>query len=237
MPGGLPLSDRLDTCVEVMTALALPFPSSFVADAERAELASVLPEGTLAPRSIGPYSADRLPAEHDRMITRIELRWQGRFERPDLTVAVGGEWPELVMVLPASQVVVRLLMPEAGLEGAHSPWSLGLVSDLKMALQWVAGVVRWAGEPPVRVAVTYASDPEADRQRAQLPPDFQDAYPPVVGTVGIDLGRCGEPERRGFHDAARASTSSGQAIDWTPGGGFTMRLGFAAVHAAVTGVG
>lgn len=232
MPEGLSLSDRIDTCVAVMTALALPFPTSFAAGAERADLAVVLPDTALESRSVGPYSAERIPAEHDRMISRIELRWQGQFERPDVTVAVGGDWPELVMVLPASQVFVRLLMPEAGLEGSNSPWALGLVMDVKTALGWVAARVRDAGEPPVRVDVSYAADPVLQAQRAQLPPEAQAAFPPLVGTVGVDLRGCGRREKHAFDAAARAAIPAGQPVARLRGkGGFTTAFGFAQVRA------
>jgi hypothetical protein len=232
VPAGLPLSDRLDTCVAVMTALALPFPSSFSADAERADLAVVLPGAALESRSRGPYSAERIPAEHDRMISRIELRWQGQFERPDVTVAVGGDWPELVMVLPLSQVFVRFLMPEGGVEGSASPWSLGLAMDVKTALGWVAALLRQAGEPPVRVDISYAADPSLEIQRAQLPPEAQAAFPPLVGIVGVDLRSCGRRERHAFDAAARAIVPADQQVDWHKGGGFTVPVGFARVSAA-----
>jgi hypothetical protein len=231
VPERVLLSDRLETCVEVMTTLALPFPSSFTADAQRAELAVVLPEGPLTERSTGPYSPERIPAEHERMIDRIDLRWHGRFERPDLTVAVGGDWPELVMVLPVSQVFVRLLMPEAGRAGAASPWSLGLTMDVKAALGWVAGVLRLAGDPAAVVDVSYAADPEADRRRAQLPPEFQAASPPVVGTVGVDLRACRPQQLQAFLAAVRAIVDSTDQQIEVGSWGFTTRLGFAAVHA------
>ena len=231
MAEGLPLSDRLDMCVAVMTTLGLPFPSSFTADAERADLATVLPKTALVSRSTGPYSPNRIPDEHERMITLIELRWRGQFEQPDLTVAAGGDWPELVMMLPLSRVFVRLLMPEAGLAGAASRWELGLTADVKMALRWVAVVLRQAGEPAARVDVTYPADPEADRERARLLPAFQDGYPPMVGTVGVDLRSCQRQQRQAFDAAARAAAYSDQVVEALLGGGVTTRLGFARVRA------
>jgi hypothetical protein len=103
--------------------------------------------------------------------------------------------------------------------------------DVKAALGWVAALLRQAGEPPVRVDVSYAGDPDLQAQRAQLPPEAQAAFPPLVGTVGVDLRGCGRREKHAFDAAARAAIPAGQPVDWSRGGGFTTTLGFARVRA------
>lgn len=231
MRSGIPLPDRLETCVTVMRTLALPFPSSFHADAEGAEFSAVLPRGMLERRSTGPYSPERIPTEHDRMISRIELRWDGRFEQPDLRIEAGGQWPELLILLPRSRVLGRLLMPEAGMAGSDSPWSLTLFSNVAMALQWVASVLRAAGEQDARVDVTYAEDPDALRHRDELPPPHRESYPPVIGVISVELRRGRRARRQALERAATSAAYSDQGVDRLPDGGITTRLGLVRIDA------
>jgi hypothetical protein len=191
----------------------------------------VLPRDALERRSTGPYSPERIPAEHDRMISRIELRWDGSFEQPDLTIETGGQWPELLVVLPRSRVLVRLLMPEAGMDGSDSSWSLTLFSSVAMGLAWVATLLRSAGEQDAQVDVTYAEDPDALRQRADLPPPHRAGYPPVIGVVGVQLRRGRSARRRALGRAATSIAYSDQRIDPSADGGFSTRLGFVRIDA------
>lgn len=231
MRRGTSLADRLDTCVTVMRTLALPFPSALHADAKGAEFSAVLPRDMLERRSTGPYSPERIPAEHDRMISRIELRWDGRFEQPDLRIETGGQWPELLILLPHSRVVGRLLMPEAGVPGSDSPWSLTLFSGVTMALQWVAALLRAAGEQDARVAVAYAEDADTLRYRAELPPPHREGYPPVIGVVSVELRRGRGARRQALERAATSIAYSDQRVESLRDGGFTTRLGLVRIDA------
>ncbi len=229
MPARLSLSERIETCIEVMTTLGV-FPSSFTADGSAAELAAVMHESALVERSTGTYSPERIPLECDRMIWRIEQTWYGRFEQPDLNIDARGTWPELAMELPASRVHVRLVMPEAGVDGSTSPWALGVASDVKLALGWVARVLRTAGEPPVHVDLTYVVNPGADQQRQRLPEEHRALVPPVVGTIGIDRRSCRKRQRRALDEAVRSARYADK-VRWIDGGGFSVLLGLARVQA------
>src|SRR3954452_10361824 len=85
------------------------------------------------------------------------------------------------MVRPRSRIRVRLLMPEAGMAGAADRWSFSLFGDVRLALRWVAELLRAADAPDARVDLAYTDNPDAARQRAELPPEFRRLAPDPRG--------------------------------------------------------
>lgn len=223
------LAATIEAACETMTSLAI-YPLAFEADDTGARILSAMGEDALRTRSRGPYAPDNMPPEAVATIERIAFRWSFNPEKPDFTVEGGGQWPRLVMELPASRVWIRFVVPEdAPPIYQPAPNNIGPGSDIKMALGFVAKTLDAAGsalgaEPPMVVRLTFPDNPKYEAEMARLPAEWHHILMPVVPTIELDRRRCSRAQLAAHDEAIRSIAYSDQKIERLGRDGFTTRI-------------
>ncbi|MCE7003762.1 hypothetical protein LWC34_13130 [Kibdelosporangium philippinense] len=231
------LAEVLEAACDTMAPLGI-YPLVFEADSNGAFIVATMHASALRTRSRGPYSPDNLPPEAIAMVERVALLWSVKPEKPEFTVEGGGRWPGLLVLLHASKVTVRFVVPEdAPPVPEPAPNNVGPSGDIKIALRFVAETLRTAAktlgsEPPMSIRLTHPENPHYESERARLPADFRDFVQPVTPTIELDRSACSGTQLQAHDAAVRSSAYSDQRIEPLGRKGFTTWIGSACVRTA-----
>jgi hypothetical protein len=220
-----PLSAILEASCKIMNGLLL-CPCTLRADANGAEMLTTTRPSDLRTRSRGPYPPDAaadLPPEAASTVRWISLRWDMTtlHERPEVTAKLGGQWPRVELVAPASRVLVQYVVPEdaprINLPASESAVD-NLTSHTMQALRFVASTLaasrRFPGkEPPMTVTLRYADDPAYEAALARTPPNFRELLSPVLPVVDLDRRQCSRRHRAAHDQAMRSVGYQGHRFD------------------------
>jgi len=217
--------------VRVLRDLAI-HPLALRIDDGGASVLATMQARALRRRSRGPYTEDNLPPEATEMIDWLGLRLSVRREPVDVMIEGGGQWPRLLVELPATRVTVRYVVPEDAPPGYQpEPNNVTLAGDVNIALEFLATSLRalggrLRGEPPITLTLSYPDDPNYERNVAHLPEEFRQLIPPVVADLAVDRSRFSRKQRAAHDEALRAAAYDDQPLE-PAGGWLTTRLGSA----------